>query len=125
MTIWRDHAPQLLVELADHIEAVLRELQSPPEQASHAAFEIVRRFAASTGGTSIYIPKVDQLLRYGRDEEIVREFRGDNVKAIARKYGISEVWVYAIIRRQRELRRKAPNPSKSQTILLSPPLSRG
>lgn len=113
MPTWRDHAPPLLSELGDHIEAVLREIQSP-EIAAHAAFEIVRRFAAAAGGTSVYIPKVDQLFRYDRDAAIARDFRGDNVKAIARKYGISEVWVYAIIRRQRRLHARGLNLQKNE-----------
>jgi Mor family transcriptional regulator len=106
MNEWRNQAPPLLVELADHAAAVLVEMNFPPPQAEHAAFEIVRRFAAAAGGISIYVPKVDHLLRHERDEAIAREFRGANVQALARKYGVSEVWIYAIIRRQRRLKRQ-------------------
>jgi Mor family transcriptional regulator len=106
MNEWRNQAPPLLAELADHAAAVLVEMNFPPAQADQAAFEIVRRFAAAAGGVSIYIPKIDHLLRHEREEAISREFKGDNVQALARKYGVSEVWIYAIIRRQRSLKRQ-------------------
>lgn len=111
MSEWKEHAPPLLVEFAAHIEAVLRELDRPPDQADHVAFEIVRRFAEAAGGTTLYIPKVDQLLRHERDAAIYDSFTGANVQALARKYGISEVWIYAIIRRQRQLRRAQTEPA--------------
>jgi Mor family transcriptional regulator len=106
MSDWREKSPSFLVELADLVAAVLVELNFPPAQAGHTAFEIVRRFVAASGGSTLYIPKIDHIFRHERDEAIFREFTGDNVKALVRKYGVSEVWIYAIIRRQRRFKKK-------------------
>lgn len=48
-------------------------------------------------GTAIYLPKLDAALRKVRDEKIKAEFNGSNHRELARKYGLTEVWVRQII----------------------------
>ena len=52
------------------------------------------------GGTSIYIPKEEELLRKEKYCQIEKEFNGKNIKELARKYGISERTVYKVIKRK-------------------------
>lgn len=117
MKSWRDVATPLLVEMADHAAAVLREAHGfDPEKADHAAFEIVRAFAKSVGGAQVYIPTADSLLRHERDEAIWRDFDGRNTLELARKYGVTVIHVCRIIKRKRaELRRASQNTPESPT----------
>ncbi len=49
------------------------------------------------GGTSIYIPKVDELMKYKKYRSILEEFDGGNVGFLARKYHVSKSTVYNIL----------------------------
>ncbi len=53
---------------------------------------------AYAGGDTIYIPKCDGAARAARDAEIVALYdAGWRVQDIARRYGLTERWVYEII----------------------------
>lgn len=45
------------------------------------------------GGTTIYIPKEEGLLKALREARIKAEFNGYNILALARQYNVSERWV--------------------------------
>lgn len=49
------------------------------------------------GGTTIYFPKGESVLRPIRDRLIREEFNGNNYNELALKYNLSERWVRAII----------------------------
>lgn len=49
------------------------------------------------GGQSLYIPKHETLRRDGRDRAIRARFTGDNYRALARQYRLSERQVRKII----------------------------
>ncbi|WP_195282239.1 Mor transcription activator family protein [Harryflintia acetispora] len=49
-------------------------------------------------GTGAYFPKLDSLLADIRNEKIRKEYNGFNTKELARKYDLSERWIYEIIR---------------------------
>jgi Mor family transcriptional regulator len=53
-------------------------------------------------GMAIYLPKLDAVLRKIRDERIKAEFNGANYRELARKYGLTEVWVRQLISSDRE-----------------------
>lgn len=48
-------------------------------------------------GTAIYLPKLDAAIRKIRDDKIKEEFDGGNYRELARKYGLTEVWVRQLI----------------------------
>ena len=48
-------------------------------------------------GTGFYLPKLDGLLRDIRDKRIREEFNGGNYKELARKYDLTERWIYEIV----------------------------
>lgn len=94
--------PEMLALMRDIARNVLTEkAMLDPELAAHAAHEIMLTFADQCGGDSVYVPKAGALQRDSRDWAIWKEFRGDNHAQLARKYRISKVWVYAIVRRMR------------------------
>lgn len=49
------------------------------------------------GGSNLYIPKRESVIRYVRDTEIKKEFDGGNYKKLARKYSLSESYVRKIV----------------------------
>ena len=53
------------------------------------------------GGTMLYVPKADQIIREIRDRHIIAEFDGGNAKKLAVKYGLAEQTVYTILRETR------------------------
>lgn len=48
-------------------------------------------------GTNLYLPKLDSTLKAARDKRIREEFDGQNIKALALKYGLTESWVRQIL----------------------------
>lgn len=99
---WRERATPLLVEVADHAAACLKEdYGMPPDVADHAGYTIMRRIAEAVGGASVYLPTVDSIARHERDESIWRDFNGANLGDVARKYGITTIHAYRIIKRMR------------------------
>lgn len=50
------------------------------------------------GGTPIYIPKIEELIKYKRYKLITEEFNGGNISFLATKYGVSRTTVYNILR---------------------------
>ena len=54
---------------------------------------------------TIYIPKRDSFERIARNQRIVEEYNGDNLKALAKKYNLTTVTVRAIVdEKHREIR---------------------
>lgn len=51
------------------------------------------KLASTIGGTTIYIPRAESLLRPVRDAHIKAEFNGFNHVALAEKYDVTERWV--------------------------------
>lgn len=49
------------------------------------------------GGTNIYIPKPEAFGRGIRNEKIRQEYNGNNIKALAAKYGLTEIWIRSIL----------------------------
>lgn len=42
------------------------------------------------GGSMLYVPKCDSLVKALRDRNIQNEFNGENYRLLARKYGLTE-----------------------------------
>ena len=67
------------------------------EMAETIGVEATMGLAMIYSGTSVYFPKLDRALIDRRNEVIRREFRGDNVRMIARKWGLSARHVRQIV----------------------------
>jgi len=106
--------------MADWIDLAADELtrgEGPmePDTARRVAVRIVARLCREHGGTSPYIPKGDALERAIRDATLWADYdyttdgpRG--VRALARRENLTEVHVYRILDRQRELHRTRVQP---------------
>lgn len=51
------------------------------------------KLAEAVGGSTLYIPKPESLVRPVRDAQIKEEFTGYNHMELAKKYGVTERWV--------------------------------
>jgi Mor family transcriptional regulator len=49
------------------------------------------------GGEGVYVPKAENVCRAARDRAIRAEFNGANHRELARKYGLTVVWIRAIV----------------------------
>ncbi|MDA8172067.1 MAG: hypothetical protein M0033_05930 [Nitrospiraceae bacterium] len=65
------------------------------------------KLSEELGGLPFYFPKIGSLIVKKRDQYIRQEFNGANYKELARKYGLTEVWVRRILHR-RERGREGP-----------------
>jgi Mor family transcriptional regulator len=106
-----DRWPAHLAEMTDIVasEISLAGVGEHPSDRRSLAHRIVARILQEYGGTVLYIPKTDSIHRALRDQSIWAGWsRGDRgVKAVARRYEISENQVYRIIRTQMALHIRA------------------
>ena|GEM_PF-636030 len=103
---WRESVPPLLAEIADASAQTLREVAGMESaQADYLGYQIMRAIAQHVGGAQVYIPKADSIARCARDEAIWRDFRGHNTRELSRRYGVTEIHVYRIVKRMREAER--------------------
>lgn len=95
-----ENAPELLNHLYSKvIELSTREANLDEATAKSLAVSISKTLVEDFGGEVIYIPKGILIPLSGRDWAIYNEFKGDNHKALARKYKVSVAWVYQILKR--------------------------
>jgi Mor family transcriptional regulator len=98
------NAPEFLADLFNIVSRLACKLGLSQEHADQLADWVVDSVCDEWGGLPIYIGKGTHMRLSKRDLSIYREFTGDNHQELAHKFGISKVWVYAIIRRvQRQL----------------------
>jgi hypothetical protein len=62
------------------------------------------KLSDTLGGLAYYFQQLDKVLIRKRDELIRDEFTGANHKPLAKKYGLSEVWIREIVRRPKRVR---------------------
>ena len=57
------------------------------------------KLSDTLGGLAYYFQQLDKVLIKKRDALIRSEFTGANHRPLARKYGLSEVWIRGIVRK--------------------------
>lgn len=106
---FKSKGPELLVDLAEQCSVALRENAGlDKEKADQVGREIADRMAAHWGGQNIYFPMGLSYKLSQRDRQIYDDFNGTNHSDLARKYGVSLVWIYKIVKtvRQEEMARR-------------------
>lgn len=105
--------PQLLADIVDlfHAELVRQGYDEP--KARLAASKLVTALSHYYGGRAVYLPTGDALKAALRDNQLFIEWslesRGD-IDSLAKKYGLTNSTVYAILRQQMALHRKRYQP---------------
>ncbi|EPE65159.1 Mor transcription activator family protein [Pasteurella multocida] len=101
--IFDEKAPEILADLAKHIETQLltkvKSNEFNSELAKQIGIEVASHIAQSWGGGVIYIPRNLVLLLSERDRRIFNEFNGSNHRELARKYNVSMQWIYQIVKK--------------------------
>jgi len=67
-----------------------------------AGLETAKKIVAALGGDSLYVPKVESVIRMARNRRIYKEFTGFNQKALAIKYDLTTRHIRKIIEEQRK-----------------------
>lgn len=100
---------KLLVEITDFACEALERSGIPPTDSRRLAVNVTEALRQNLGGASLYLPKGDAGRIAARDAMIFANFDGkpESVSALARQHGLSEISVYRILDRQRQLRRAA------------------
>lgn len=99
----RQPEPAFVEHIAHIVSATLSDiLEIDEEIAQMAAEKVAQTVSLQFGGELVYVKKDWQAKARAKHAEIYGKFRGNNVKALAHEYGISTIWCYEIIRRERE-----------------------
>ncbi|WP_386695869.1 Mor transcription activator family protein [Lonepinella sp. MS14435] len=101
--------PDLLVEIIDvfakEFEKQGEDAQKARTQANHFTFTLAEYF----GGRSFYLPSGTRLKATVRAYTIFKEFNGNNIKELVKKYHLSESHIYNILRIQRKKQKERNN----------------
>jgi Mor family transcriptional regulator len=94
------HANELLADLARIATDMVKQFgELPDDKARLVGIEVAMQVAEEWGGHNIYIPQGAKLHIASRDLEVWELFTGNNHKDLARHFGMSEQWVYKIVKR--------------------------
>lgn len=101
--LFAEQSPEILTYLAGIVADVAKKgLAISDEDARQMGVEVAILVAQEWGGANIYVPSNLKVNIATRDMKLFREFNGHNQNELARKYKISVVWVYKIIKRARQ-----------------------
>lgn len=110
--------PPLWLEIAELNFISLRcnpALESMADQSlADMAVAQVYRLISSMGGQNVYFPNGYTSVRGEKNTLIAKEFTGNNIRALAKKYRVSEMRVRQIIQDQANLK-KASSKNKSSS----------
>lgn len=95
--------PESLAFLAEHAEASIMRLGFEKMQAARLANAVLTQLAFAGGGRAFYLPTGDILKKALRDREIWHQFNGRNVDDLARHFRLTQMQIYAILKKQRAL----------------------
>jgi Mor family transcriptional regulator len=92
---------QQTTNFVDVISSGLQRFCQMQNSAADALAKAIACAAAESGyaGAEYYLPALHTLTRVDRNDAIRREFNGQNLRAICRKYCIHKATVYRIVKR--------------------------
>lgn len=107
----KSQGPEVLAHLHDQIEFVLEKLLGlEAETRTKVALAICDQMALDWGGQNLYFPKGCSMKLRPRDEQIYREFTGNNIPELVHKYELSTQWIYRIIKIKTEDAKRRQQP---------------
>lgn len=96
-----ENYPEALGVIAHIVCARLIKNGMLDQKAKALAFDITESIRADVGGFNLYIPRGVKYELSVRDEQIYREFNGQNLQALAHQYKLSEMQMRTIVERGR------------------------
>lgn len=106
--------PKLLVDMLEVASAGLVDAGASETRARETAVIVLRSLARYHGGRSAYLPTGDALEEALKHYRIWKESGKVSVRELSEKYGVTEVHVYRIIKRQTRLARARVQPDLFQ-----------
>jgi len=106
--------PKLLVDMLDVARAALMDAGAREGRARDIAIIVLRALARYHGGRSAYLPTGDTLEDALKHYRIWHESGKTSVRELSEKYGLSEVHIYRIVARQRNLVRARAQGAATQ-----------
>ncbi len=111
------HGYAFMADMTAYGAKILTELTDTPlESAEQVTHHLVEELRKHWGGSQLYIPKTSLYQLHQRDLAIYNDFTGRNHHELARKYDLSEITVYQILKRVRE-----SLPKKQGDLFIEPP----
>ncbi len=98
MSMRSDEVPEVLTALEELVSDSISKQGFPIEEANKIASKVIGEIAQMFGGECFYMPKGVMANIARRNEEIFKDYdRGVSLKALARKYSVSERRISQII----------------------------
>lgn len=97
--------PKLLVDMLDVASAGLVDAGAREDRAREIAIIVMRALARYHGGRSAYLPTGEALDEALKHYRIWKESGKVSVRELSEKYGVTEVHIYRVIKRQTRLAR--------------------
>ena len=94
----------MLEEWVDELVPAMLSDEMHREIATEIGMSNFLKLSQLVGGGDFYVPRQESILRPLRNQKIQEEFNGCNTKELARKYGVSQRWVYQIVKRSAKKR---------------------
>ncbi len=85
-------------ELADVVHVSQQTITAWENDKAEPSSSAIAALADYFGGTHVYIPKMEKLLKKVKYKAIIEEFDGGNIRKLAKKYDVSESTVYRILK---------------------------
>ncbi|MCX5466510.1 Mor transcription activator family protein [Acinetobacter nematophilus] len=102
----------LLHDLRDLACRLLKNLDTVDDDAAkQISNELMFQVSQHWGGQSVYIIKDDAFHAEERDIQIYKEFNGHNHTELSKKYKLTEIYIYRIVKRMHEQERNRLQPS--------------
>lgn len=94
----RQQYPQILTEVAVEVARLLTARGDAEDEAMKVGFEVAEFIRRHWAGIAVYIPRGQKWFLSQRDQEIAQEFNGSNGLELCRKYQVSLVRLYQIVK---------------------------
>jgi Mor family transcriptional regulator len=92
--------PEVLADIAREIHARLMDdprVKLPHQVAAEIALGVAEHVRRNIGGVSLYIPRGHAYEATQREQQIYRDFKGDNYQELARQYDLTEMRIRQIV----------------------------
>lgn len=94
----------MLRELSEMVVDLLKRHGIPPEKATSEAEELAFQLHRRWAGITFVFPVKDDLARKRLVLHIMEEYDGTNADILVRKYGVTEDWIYNVLREHQRRR---------------------
>ncbi|WP_076591988.1 Mor transcription activator family protein [Herminiimonas arsenitoxidans] len=95
-----DSYPELLADIAREVYSHLKvhpKIKLQHQDAAEIAMSVSEHVRKNIGGVGLYLPKGVHYEASLREQEIYKDFKGDNFHILVRKYGLTEMRIRQIV----------------------------